>query len=901
MAKVNQHNSDDDAPRKGARWRHQPPSRADLRRYPAVGATCVRVRALLRDYADRDLSRGEREQVDEHAHECRDCGVALSRVEAEAYRLSRALLAPIVAVPADFVTRVMARARAEDEESDSEESTEESTAESDVAEATVEIGDDLTVGPTAVSEDFTPRVMERVRREWKPSLRMRTSALARRHTWSLLTVVAAAAAVFLWLRLSAHADPALLQVLTADGATLQRGGPENRLASGEILMPGDVVQLGKAGRASLRVAESNGTDRAMLDLDGGTKLVVCATAGGMRSPLVQMAVGTVGVRVTGDAGLTLALSDVCRIDMEPGSFVLSAELAVRHDGRLASEPTVTAVRLVALQGRAYIARGRGPRVTVQPGFAALFDDWSAISFEPCLSDAELAATLLRRNVAIPKPSPVPIPEYPDWLGRVINGRNNAGIASASVTVRRPGKDPITVVTEDDGSFRLEGLGDVEGSLAFFEVSLPEGSPAVRFGNVANFSRPITLRDISKGPQRERRLDAIRLAPERLVMGTVFDAQRHPIKGARVTPVIVDGLTGSARRMSPLVADVETDDGGRFVVRRLPAELPHYLDVYLLVEHAQYGAVATLDLLSEVSLRDRAIEVAMARRERVSITDLPPGEVVEILASIRNLAPSAMLEVNPASVNDAGVVDLSVAAGASLWLRHGETLVALSARKDEPKAFVRAEGSVSPHVASLVDQRRTRRSGVVEQGGSRFDLLLAGGTEPRTVALMDREGRDLAGAQLFLASKRDGTMAYLGEMNAPTAVLPMPASSDYRVMAVTQDGSVGIVDATGLQESILRVSVMSPGAARLPDEVVTEMAPLFEQNGGFLVFELHMTEPVRDYVVYRHTGRDSGWELRGLIPGAYRLSSADGRTWQARVPAGGRGVFVAGETGQPGIR
>ena len=244
--------------------------------------------------------------------------------------------------------------------------------------------------------------------------------------------------------------------------------------------------------------------------------------------------------------------------------------------------------------------------------------------------------------------------------------------------------------------------------------------------------------------------------------------------------------------------------------------------------------------------------------------------------------------------------MDVAEGASLWLRHGDGLVALVAHKNMPRSFLRGDGKVAPQVAALATRRHARRAGVVERGTWRYDVLTAALGEPRRVALMDADNHDLANARLFLASKTDGSMVYLGEMMAAQAVLSMPAGSDYRVVAVSEDGAVGVADANTMQEDLLRIRLLSPGTAHLPDEVVSELLPTIDQRGGFLIVELQMVEPLRDYVVHRHAGRDSGWELRGLIPGTYRFTTPDGRSWQTRVPPGGRGDFGIRD-GQPGIR
>jgi len=821
------------------------------------------VRALLRDYADQDLSPADREQVDEHAHHCRECGIALSRVEAEVYRLRRALREPVAEPGEDFVRRVMVRVR---------------------AEAAADAPSD-----DAVSPDFTPRVMERIRREWRrPSAGARAASFVRRHAVSLLTV-GVVAFLAVWLRLGAGSGPSSFQILTAERTQLRRGVHAFEPAAGEFLLPGDVLDVAHSGRAVIAIADDDGADRLRVEADAGSVLYVLQPGDRLRAPLFDLRVGTLTMRVADPRGAEFSIGADCRISAEPGEYVVFAEHAARHDGGLAFEPVFTAVRLEAVRGRVRIERGSAAPAWVEAREAALFDPWSAVAIERCLDEQQLLEIVERgmraaRNEAFSEPARNP----EAWIGRVISGPSGAGIVGAQVRMRIAGKLLDPVFTGPDGSFELPGKDVVENAAAIAEVVLPEGASADF--NVANYVGPLTMRSVGVGPRGQQRLEPIRLPPERRVMGTVFDPDGRKLAGARVTAVAVDTLTGSAKRL-PASGDDVTDGEGRFALRRLPATLPIGIDLYLLVEHAAHGSVAALDLLRDPSDRDRAISIAMVRRERVEIADLPPGEVFEVLTSIRNMAPSVMLQSQRVWVQAGGIAEIELAEGARMWLRRGDELVALAPREERLGAFLPAgEVDVPEPVRELSEQRRSWQSSVVEQGRWRFDqIVAAAGTTRRTVTLVDREGHDLAGGRLFLATKEG--VGYLGEMSAPQAEWALPDGSDYRVIAVTDEGSIGIADANAQQDGMLRVRVLPPGAAALPQELITDLEPIAAARGGFLVFELVMVEPLPEHVVYRHAGRDSGWHLHGLIPGLYRLSIPDGRRYSALVPPGGVGMFV----------
>ena len=124
----------------------QPASAPDLERFPPREDACRTVRAQLRDRVDGDLTAAAAAAVDDHVHGCRECGLALSRMELEVLRLRRALepeRRAAAAVPAGLTARVMGR----------------------IGDLVIDgDGDDADDSAPA---DFTRLVMARVRREWR--------------------------------------------------------------------------------------------------------------------------------------------------------------------------------------------------------------------------------------------------------------------------------------------------------------------------------------------------------------------------------------------------------------------------------------------------------------------------------------------------------------------------------------------------------------------------------------------------------------------------------------------------------------------------------------------------------------------------------------------------------------
>jgi len=112
MGAQRKHGGSNDRRRRAAESSFQPASERDFQRFPPHTGECRRIRALLRDYCDQDLTSFLNSEVDEHVHGCRDCGLALSRHELEILRLRSAYqdeCTEIETVPEKLTRAVMAR------------------------------------------------------------------------------------------------------------------------------------------------------------------------------------------------------------------------------------------------------------------------------------------------------------------------------------------------------------------------------------------------------------------------------------------------------------------------------------------------------------------------------------------------------------------------------------------------------------------------------------------------------------------------------------------------------------------------------------------------------------------------------------------------------------------------
>ncbi len=853
---------------------HQPPSERDLERHPARGADCVRVRALLRAHADAELASAERRFVDEHMHACRDCGVALSRAEAEVHRL-RTWLGAAAASPApDFVRRVM----------------EQVAREATAASARPASG---ILGGGTVSDEFTPRVMARVRREWRrPRLTRRVAGLLRRQ---FAVFIAAAAFAVLALSYFATRPVVMLQVQvqSASAATVLRSDEKMVAHEGQRLHTGDVVQTDPAGgHASLRVPRRDVplADEATVSLDPGASVALVGAPGvaAALSPTPHVVValrdGAAAVRVL-EHNFAMSVDVASTIVMAAGRFRVSVERVVRHDASLALAP-ILAVRLEVEAGAARILRGSLPAIPVEAGVAALFDGWSPVAFEPLLDEAELVAAAARRHDIAAVRSPAGAVRASDWLGRVINGQTGAGVAGATVRVASRLGEVVTTSAQD-GAFWLREQAALEGETAIVRVTLPMGASGHAYAGVAGFVGPVEFLPRGRGPARELLLDPLRLPAERPVMGMVVDPTGRPVSGARVTALLVDQLMGGAHALAPgTVPAALTGGDGRFELRGLPAETAAHTALYLTIEHARFGTVAAADLLAKQSLRDLSIQVTMAGRRMVALSGLPVRATVDVLESIANLPAEAMVLVRHVATDAAGDARLEVAEGASLWLRLDDRIVALLPDAERSERMQPTGEPVIGALAAWVAIRN--RTGLTAlRGVTRHELPgLASATTQRGLHVFDTSGRELFGARLYL-QHANGDGCYLGTLRSAGQLWDLPASGDYLLFAVAEDGAVGVLDATAADGAVLNVRVVPSGAAQLPPTAVGDLGMRPDGTATLCIVELiRLDGSLAGSVVHRHTGAEIGWAIQGLVPGHYQVRLPNGVSGRVVVPSGG---------------
>ncbi len=242
--------------------------------------------------------------------------------------------------------------------------------------------------------------------------------------------------------------------------------------------------------------------------------------------------------------------------------------------------------------------------------------------------------------------------------------------------------------------------------------------------------------------------------------------------------------------------------------------------------------------------------------------------------------------------------LDVGQGASLWVRRDGHLAALAVSPERSGAYLASDAAVEPALASLVASARLGDSAPIHRRGGRFDALAsAGAGARRSISLQDGEGQAVSGAQLFLVAAAGDSITYLGEASTSSGDWHVPAGVDGRIVAIGDDGAVGVVPVAGHDEE-LRLRLLPPGSAVLPDEVIGEFSRRLDPRSGFFVIEMRLIDgPLQGLVVHRPVGRDGGWAVQGLLPGNYQIRLPDGRQGRVTITPGGRArIDVPNEDG-----
>ncbi|MFO1051949.1 MAG: zf-HC2 domain-containing protein [Planctomycetota bacterium] len=834
--------------------RHQPASLSDLRRFPPRTPECLRVREWMRDACDGELAAATRSEFEEHLHRCRDCSLAFGRAEREAMLIERAF----------------------DEERDAKAVADEGFTRRVMAEVTALMFSEQDAPP-----QFTGRVMERVRLEWRrvPLWRRAWLRLGAARA-AVLVVGLIGLALVVGRELLRMGDPATrpdgFQVVLAEGVTRihedARGTETDELVVGARLHAGDQLRVARDGELQCLLESDHDLvgEPLRLRFFGGSSARLDARRG-------DWILFDGAVAIDAPRAFSMHVGDEHRVSFDAGGrYDVSAHRVNRFDRDIAG--ATVQLRVEVIEGRASVVSGDVVRGVIEAGKVALASDLEWL-VEPAPRIDPLARVVGARSGRT-ESAPRADASHRTISVYVVDATSGRPIRGALVDLRGGEESRAPRATDAEGWVRCE-VGDIHATAVTLGVVPPreEGYGFAAFG-----PRPVPLGNDPGSPIR------IALVPDPGLRGEVLDAAGSPVAGARVTACVVDEMFGLVDRLDDRAARTGAD--GSFALRGMPAELDGQQALAVLVEapgHPRLARALRRDVVGDAALR-----LVVPEPRRLALAGLPADRPVEILQEIPGLPLAGTSERFALATDHLGRVALDAAGPGDLWLREGaDGLRRLVVDKDGVLAL--ADGSTAARL-----NLQTRRLVALQSGDSATD-------RPQSAAVaslgtrFDRARPTAGGARVALTlrnpgamSQRDftrvfvefesGEIAFLGLWDGISS-LPFdpPAGRSFRIVAIGPDGSVGSLGSEDLERGDAVIALEPPGGA---DAASGPLSPI----AGECVFEL-LDGPFAGQRFWRNVDFEHGVSADRLLPGTYRVTLPDGRRASCTVPAGSVGKLT----------
>ncbi|MHC4512450.1 MAG: anti-sigma factor family protein [Planctomycetota bacterium] len=851
----------------------QPRSAEDARRHPARSERCREVREMLRDHADGDLPPELQQQVEDHVHRCRDCGLALSRAELEVLRLKEALLDPDrreVGPSPEFTAAVMARARAE-------------------------LRREQEGQPTA---GFTSRVMRRVERQVeRESQDSEGGRSGWRDRWVPLAAAVLLVALVVFVVNAAGGRATHVGVVAAEDAWLVTNSGVERLHAGSELPTGARLRTGGTGLLDLSLPAvagrgRGGGSRLRLEADselwigdlspgdaarGDPSLAGASAGDGDRGGMLYLAHG----RLCAASGgvLDVRLEDGTTVLLGAGDFRLEALVHQRFDHDLFQIPDLR-VRLVVNKGQARIWRG-GEGTEVVEGRVAYFTSRTPVRKDRAVSEELLWASLqnaaaIARRLADAERRQPPVVQEP-WLGRLLHPVSRQPVAEGVVRLLSH-LGPHTITTDAEGRFPAPDLPQLVDQFVVVSARAADAGG----GLLEHGPRVLALKQVVAG---EAPAELV-MARGRRLTGWLLDPDNRSIQGVRLLPVLVDEALGLVQPLPGQAVDLKP--GGHFVVAGLPATLPPQVSLALVALSSDRAPqVCFSSQHADSDLQDRALQLSMRTMATVRLARLPAARDLQILQQVPGLPPQQLFGCRHVSSNPLREAKLPHGGGATLWLlRDQQPPQALVAG---PDGVLRPDAEVDPP-ASIVALRagaghdlyasgigqRTRFAQVAEvpDGGTPGYITVhqAGGPVQARAGAMVFLCRD--GVGVVPAGTTPGTTAASTFLGLYSGSDPLPFAvpdGGYRLLAINHEGRMGHVQVAAGAEAPPRLAIPVQATRSLvlsDDDVARARAA-----GG--IVHLRRLRPGWQMHLTRQVRATGPGELRGLLPGSYQLRLGDG--------------------------
>ena len=535
------------------------------------------------------------------------------------------------------------------------------------------------------------------------------------------------------------------------------------------------------------------------------------------------------------------------------------------------------MRIEVFDGRARIARGALDPIVVGAGHVARFDGVSPVEIEVAPTIELLARS--REAGRSPAVASLPVGAVqpgegpPDWTGRVIDAATGRGVGLASVRMEfgtEIGTEFEQATNDVDGWFRFRAA---PGQVAIVRVLPPADDRSY-----ASFGpEPVTL---AARAGAALRIQPIALAPDVPVRGLVRRTDGRRLAGANVLPCVVDDVFGIVERLDLLAATADQD--GVFELRGLPVELPRHQSLALLIEADGLPRHVRLDLGGRRGADLVAsLEIELPDPRRVTITGFEPLRPARVLREIPGLPVSAWVEEYRATANASGTVFLDEVGPGALWslaadgralriigsgdlLAVGEEPPASSAALARLHSESRPFGGGAGPIGQIAEGRRLERAAVV-----------ADGSQARRISVRDATRTLAPRSRLFLETA-SGRRAFLGEYDGSAEIAFDEPDEDYRIVAIADDGSLGVLSGDALDAVEGIITTIAPGDVALEDAIAALSAAV-----NLVAFDA-LDGPLAGQRFWRIVDPAHGYRVEGLPAANYSVTLPDGSRWACSV-------------------
>lgn len=831
----------------------QPPDPEDLRRYPPADESCLRVRGLLRDYADGELEPALRAAVDLHVHSCRACALALSRAEHEVWRLRRALAGGTVAEPAGVPRGFSGR----------------------TVERLVRELSRATPSPVAAVFSGAPG-QPSVGGSNPGSGNAVSGALRMRRLLGYCAVVAAAVAAMSLLLWRGYADvdrTARAMVVAAEYARFGNGAQSMPAAPGEVLTEGATLTVGAGGHAEL---EWNDTEprrqpAATLLLQGGSQVQVAAA----RPLLLDGA-----VEIDSQRRMVVTTPDGAVVELGRGVYHFDVVDYREFDAALREERSDLRVRLEVQAGEAARVVRAGGETRPAAGQVAQWHGWSATSLDGLPSPSALANGI----GAVRDPDPLAA-HPPALIGSVYVQPVGAPAVGASLLLwflERGQQGLCATQTDSTGTFRVPSDRQVEGDFVIAQLfppgdrsdlglRAPEAYPLLRTNQV-RLQAPLVFE------------------PTTDMNGRVMDREQRPVANVRVLPCVVDELFGL---LLPWVEGrVMTDTQGNFTLRGLPTTLPPHQHLELLLLHSDYGPRFEPVPLPN-SWAFRAMRLAFTLPPLVTCNVIfadHRNQQLELFEELADLPPGAAARHYAVTTDGLGRPSQPLRVGnGRLWLRTGSptrpSLRPITVDTSGPQAIWTVGDVARPQAGVLRSLDQVSGTDYLLAHEYRYQRFRAPvGDHWLLSAVEDVTGRAAPQAQLFTVG---------------TGPLPTP-----RFLGL-YDGHLGVAANLGDDGSVVAVDGMGQVGTGQIERASTGRSTVHLVSTGRLVLDERLrpspTEP-QQVVTLRLLPREGllagsqasfvrfataaeEWTVAGIVPGTYQVQGVGSGPLRVTVAPG----------------